>query len=140
MSGLFVGGLALTLLLLLTVATWIGYAAVYRPVRVAKATRYFVTDRRVLIRRGTEELHLDRARIAYVITAAWNARATGGDPRRDLFLVLDGKDARAFSSSGAFGPGTSDRLVPMFAAIEDADEASDLLNVSRISATEPRAA
>jgi hypothetical protein len=135
-SGLLVGGVALAVLMLVTVACFIGYSAVIRPVLLAKKTRYFVTDRRVLIRRGFEELHLDRQRIAYVITAPW----TVGGTRRDLFLVLDGPQARAFSPSGAFGNGGDERLVPMFAAIEDADTAAGLLHVSRISISESRQA
>lgn len=137
-SGVFVGAVALALLLLVSVAVWIGYVAIWRPVRLARATRYFVTDRRVLIRRGAEELHLDRQRIAYVITAPFS-QTRDGDTRRDLFLVLDGKDARAYSPSGAFG-GDQDKLVPMFAAIEDADSATELLEVSRISISEARQA
>ena len=137
-SGVFVGAVALALLLLASVAVWIGYVAIWRPVRLARATRYFVTDRRVLIRRGAEELHLDRQRIAYVITAPFS-QTRDGDTRRDLFLVLDGKDARAYSPSGAFG-GDQDKLVPMFAAIEDADSATELLEVSRISISEARQA
>lgn len=135
-SAMLVGGVALGVLLLASVALFIGYAALVRPVRLARATRYFVTDRRVLIRRGPEELHLDRQRIAYVITAPWR----DGDARRDLFLVLDGPQARAFSPSGAFGGADEERLVPMFAAIEDADTATELLHVSRISLTEARQA
>lgn len=137
-SGLLVGGVALAVLLLVSVAAWIGYAALVRPIRLARATRYFVTDRRVLIRRGSEELHLDRQRIAYVITAPGPGRASA--TRRDMFLVLDGPQARAFSPSGAFGGADEERLVPMFAAIEDADTASELLHVSRISITEARQA
>jgi hypothetical protein len=135
-AALLAFGVALAVLLLASVAVWVGYAALIRPVLVARKTRYFVTDRRVLIRRGTEELHLDRERIAYVITAPWRE----GHARRDLFLVLDGKGARAFSPSGAFGGNDADRLVPMFAAIEDADTATELLHVSRISITEERQA
>ena len=136
-SGMLVGGVGLAVLLLVTVAFYIGYAAVLRPVLLARKTRYFVTDRRVLIRRGNEELHLDRQRIAYVITAPWR----DGGTRRDLFLVLDGPQARAFSPSGAFGGRVDEqRLVPMFAAIEDADTASELLHVSRISISESRQA
>lgn len=128
-SFVLVGGVALSALLLVSVAFYIGYAAVVRPVLLARKTRYFVTDRRVLIRRGREELHLDRERIAYVITAPWR-----DGTRRDLFLVLDGPKARAFSPSGAFGQGEDEqRLVPMFAAIEDADAASEVLDVGRIS-------
>ena len=135
-SGLLVGGVALAVLLLVSVACFIGWAAVVRPVLLARKTRYFVTDRRVLIRRGLEELHLDRQRIAYVITAPWR----DGGSLRDLFLVLDGPQARAFSPSGAFGGGDDERLVPMFAAIEDADTASNLLDVGRISTSAPRQA
>ncbi len=129
-SGVLVAAVALSVLLLVSVALYIGYAAVLRPVLLARKTRYFVTDRRVLIRRGNEELHLDRQRIAYVITAPWR----DGGTRRDLFLVLDGPKARAFSPSGAFGRREDEqRLVPMFSAIEDADTASEVLDVGRIS-------
>ena len=126
-SGVLVAAVGLAVLLLVTVAFCIGYASVLRPVLLARKTRYFVTDRRVLIRRGDEELHLDRQRIAYVITAPWR----DGGTRRDLFLVLDGPQARAFSPSGAFGgAGDEQRLVPMFAAIEDAETASNLLHAA----------
>lgn len=132
-----IGAVALVVLLLAGVAVFVGYTAVLRPWLLRRETRYFVTDRRVLIRRGSEELHLDRGHIAYVITAPWRE----GSPRRDLYLVLDGPQARAFSPSGAFGGGNPDeRLVPMFAAIEDADAATAVLHVSRISLSEGREA
>ncbi|MDF2692246.1 MAG: hypothetical protein K0S65_629 [Labilithrix sp.] len=135
-AAVLVGGVALVLLLLAGVAAFVGYSAVLRPWRLARATRYFVTDRRVLIRRGTEELHLDRERIAYVITAP----SREGSARRDVYLVLDGPQARAFSPSGAFGGADEERLVPMFSAVEDADTATEVLHVSRISLTEEREA
>ena len=100
-AAVLVAGVGLVVLLLAAVAIFVGYSALLRPWRLARATRYFVTDRRVLIRRGTEELHLDRQRIAYVITAPWRE----GSARRDIYLVLDGPQARAFSPSGAFGGG-----------------------------------
>jgi hypothetical protein len=135
-SAVLVGGVALVVLLLAGVACFVGDSAVLRPSRLARATRYFVTDRRVLIRRGTEELHLDRQRIAYVITAPWRE----GSARRDVYLVLDGPHARAFSPSGAFGGTDERRLVPMFAAVDDADTATAVLHVSRISLNEAHAA
>jgi hypothetical protein len=136
-SAVLVGGVALTVLLLAGVACFVAYSALLRPWRLARATRYFVTDRRVLIRRGTEELHLDRERIAYVITAPWRE----GSARRDVYLVLDGPQARAFSPSGAFGKGGDEqRLVPMFTAVDDADTATAVLHVSRISLTGAREA
>ena len=136
-SGMLVLAVGLVVLLVAVVALWIGYAALVKPTLLARATRYFVTDRRVLIRRGTEELHLDKQRIAYVISSPFRA----GDRKRDLFLVLDGPQARAYAPSGAFEHGAGfggrdeERLVPMFAAIDDADAATDALHVSRISLT-----
>jgi hypothetical protein len=136
---LLVAGVALAALLLAAVALFGAYAAWVRPVRLAMATRYFVTDRRVLIRRGHEELHLDRSRIADVIvTPASGARPPAGahlrsrgvteDGVKDLFLVLDGPRARAFASSGAFAGGAADgKLVPVFAGVEDAEAVGALL-------------
>jgi hypothetical protein len=118
---LLVGAVALGMLLLLTAAVGVGYAALVRPSRLVRETRYIVTNARVLIRRGNEELTLDRSRIAYVIDA----------PSRrlhDVFLVLDGPQARAFAPSGAFGEDDrDDALRPVFAAIEDADTVGRIL-------------
>ncbi len=130
-AGVLIGGVGLVVLLLAGVACFVAYSAVIRPWLLARATRYFVTDRRVLIRRGPEELHLDRQNIAYVITAPWR----DGSSRRDVYLVLDGKQARAFSPSGAFGGADEQKLVPMFSAVDDADTATAVLHVSRISLT-----
>lgn len=141
LSGLLAFGVGLAALFLAAVAVGIGYLAIVRPILLAKETRYFVTDRRVLIRRGTEELHLDRHHIAYVITAPRRTLRHGrADGQRDLFIVLDGPQARAFSPSGAFGGADEERLVPMFSAIEDADTATELLHVSRISLEDTRQA
>ncbi len=118
---ILVAGVALGALLLIAVALGVAYSAWIRPVRLAQATRYFVTNRRVLIRRGSEELHLDRSRIAYVIAA----------PSRglhDLFLVLDGPQARALAAMGAFGGGDGGALVPVFASIEDAETVGAILH------------
>jgi hypothetical protein len=118
---LLVGAAALGMLLLLAVSAGAGYAALVRPSRLARETRYFVTNARVLIRRGNEELALDRSRIAYVIDA----------PSRklhDVFLVLDGPQARALAPSGAFGgERTDDALRPVFSAIDDADTVGRIL-------------
>jgi hypothetical protein len=124
LAGLLVGGVALGMLLLLAIAVGVGYAAVLRPWRLAKVTRYFVTSSRVLIVRGNEELSLDRSRIAYVIDAPWRKL-------HDVFLVLDGPQARAMAPSGAFG--TEDRddsLRPVLAAIADADTVGEILKTA----------
>jgi hypothetical protein len=127
----FVGAAALGLLLLLAVAVGVAYASVIRPLRLKRATRYFVTDARVLIRRGSEELHLDRSRIAYVIDAPLrkSTRNVGG-ALHDVFLVLDGPQARAMAMSGAFGEQDADVLRPVFTAIADADTVNELLRES----------
>ena len=126
--GVLVAGAALGLLLLLAVAIAVGYAALIRPMRIARATRYFVTNARVLIRRGNEELHLDRSRIAYVIDAPLGG-ATPHDPGglHDVFLVLDGPQARAMATSGAFGGEETGVLRPVFSAIVDAETVNGIL-------------
>lgn len=113
---------ALGMSMLLAIAAGVAYAAVLRPARLTRKTRYFVTDARVLIRRGEEELSLDRSHIAYVIDA----------PSRklhDVFMVLDGPHARAMAPSGAFGSEDSsvDGLRPVFTAINDADTVGQIL-------------
>jgi hypothetical protein len=134
MLALFVASAALGSLLLLAVGLGIAYAAALRPVRLARQTRYFVTDARVLIRRGVEELHLDRSRIAYVIDALAGTAMSAERVRalHDVFLVLDGPYARAMAASGAFdGEGDALRgdgaLRPVFNAIQDAETVTALL-------------
>jgi len=121
----FVGGASLGLLLLLAVACLVAYAAFLRPLRLARQTRYFVTDQRVLIRRGDEELSLDRSRIVYVIDAP-------SKRLHDVFLVLDGPQARALAPSGAFGEEGSGSLRPVFASIDDADTVSQILRREQV--------
>lgn len=120
----FVVGIVLAVAVVAAVAVSLGYAAVVRPLRLTRATRYFVTDRRVLIRRGDEELHLDRDRITAVIaTPATDERAS-----RDVYLVLDGPRSRALASHGAFDPRGVESLVPVLSALSDADSACALLD------------
>lgn len=129
---LLVSGVGLGLALLVAVAAGTGWAAGLRPRMLARETRYFVTDRRVLIRRGREELHLDRSRIAYVIFAPSTALMRGRSELQDVFLVLDGPHARALAASGAFSGGFArgegdGTLQPVLAAIDDSDTVGTLL-------------
>jgi len=120
LSVLLVAAVATAVLLVLGLGASALYTAWIKPARMVRNTRYFVTNRRVLIRRGDEELYLERGRIAYVIA----------QPKRSstsLFLVLDGPQARGMSVSGAWGGETTGRLQPVFEAIADADTASELL-------------
>lgn len=115
-------GFGLMVLLLLSIAGYLIYDAVIRPGLLAKQTRYLVTNKRVLIQRHTEELHLDRSRIIDVIAEPV------GDGLRTLFLVLDGPRARAVAASGAFGEmGRGPHLLPVFESVEDADSVSRIL-------------
>ncbi|HEY1960071.1 MAG TPA: hypothetical protein VGH28_30890 [Polyangiaceae bacterium] len=125
-STMLVAGVAIATLLVVVCAVAVAHWALLRPFQLTRRTRYFITDRRVLIRRGQDELHLDRSRIAYVIEAP---RASA---RADVFLVLDGPQARALAASGAFGErGEGDTLLPVFAEIEDPETASAILRGPR---------
>ncbi len=135
LSTMLVAGVVLATLLVVACAVAVGHWALLRPMTLTRQTRYFITDRRVLIRRGHDELHLDRSRIAYVIEAP---RASS---RADVFLVLDGPQARALAASGAFGErGESDTLLPVFAEIDDPETASAILRAPRpeVSSVPPR--
>jgi hypothetical protein len=113
--------LTLSVALLGSAAVAILYVNVIRPAWLDRETRYLVTDRRVLIQRGQEELHLDRERIVDVI----DAPANGG--KTHLFLVLDGPRARAFAPSGAFGEENGGGLQPVLKLIEDAEAVTKIL-------------
>jgi hypothetical protein len=118
---------ALTAVLLACVAIGLGYIALVRPARLVQKTRYLITDRRVLIQRGNEELCLDRERIVDVIDSPAQQRGL-----HDIFLVLDGPRARAVAASGAFGErDVENGLVPVFHSVADADEVSQILQVRR---------
>ena len=123
LSVLFVAGVSVATLLVAIAGSGVFWWAAVRPRRLASETRYFVTTTRVLICRGQEELSLDRTRIAYVI-------ATENAGLADVFLVLDGPQARALAPSGAFGEAPErDTLLPVLSSIEDGDGAVEVLRV-----------
>lgn len=115
-------GEGIAALLVLGAATYFLYEAFVAPAKNLTRTRYLITDRRVLIQRGREELHLDRERIVDVIPA----RTAGG--LTDVFLVLDGPRARALAIGGAFGEGdVGPQLSPVLESVEDAESVSRIL-------------
>ncbi|AKT44132.1 hypothetical protein [Chondromyces crocatus] len=116
-----VAALALTIVLLTAAGVATLYATVVRPARLDRETRYLITDLRVLIQRGDEELHLDRTRIIDVI----DAPGPGGV--RDVFLVLDGPRARAVAASGAFGEPPGLGLQPVLHAVTDVESVRQAL-------------
>ncbi len=128
-----VASLSLMIVLLVSVAVGLFYAAIVRPARLSKRTRYLITDRRVLIQRGDEELHLDRSRIAFVIEAPADRGLS------DVFLVLDGPRARAVAASGAFGEARGQGLQPVLHRVADVDAIQQILRAPAADAF-PRAA
>jgi hypothetical protein len=131
-EGLFAGlviGVALSVLFVVGAAVLLAHATLIRPRRLTRDTRYYVTNRRVLIRRGAEELSLERSRVASVITVRsfrfFGALAVG--PMVDLFIVIDGPRSRGMAVGGAFGRDDGDALSPVFAAIGDANLAHEAL-------------
>jgi hypothetical protein len=115
-------GILLAVLLMVAVAAYLAYDAVIRQGLMVKDTRYLVTNKRVLIQRRGEELHLDRTQIFDVIDAP------AGDGLRDIFIVLDGPRARAVAASGAFGEmARGPHLRPVFEAVQDAESVSRIL-------------
>ncbi len=115
-------GMGSTILLLIGIGCYLVYDAIIRSGYLAAYTRYLVTNKRVLIQRRTEELHLDRQKIYEVI------ESPSGDGLHDVFLVLDGPRARAVAASGAFGEiSRGPHLRPVFEAVEDAEGVSRIL-------------
>lgn len=118
---MLVASVSLTIVLLAASAVAMMYASLVQPARLEAQTRYLVTDRRVLIQRGHEELHLDRSRIVDVIDTP------AGKNLKDLFLVLDGPRAAALASSGAFGERAGGGLQPVLHLVADAESVTQIL-------------
>lgn len=116
-----VASLSLTQVLLLAAGGAVLYDTIVRPARLDAKTRYLITDRRVLIQRGDEELHLDRAQIVDII----DAPGLGG--LRDIFLVIDGPRARALAASGAFGEQPGRGLQPVLHRVADVESVRRIL-------------
>lgn len=121
--------MAVSVLAVMVTALVAGYYALLRPSRLRRETRYVVTDRRVLIQRGAEELLLDRDRIVDVIDAPQN------DGSHDLFLVLGGDNAHAHALAGAFGErvraGGASELLPVLRAVHDSETVREILARAR---------
>ncbi len=114
--------------LLLGVGASLLWSAVVRPGLLLHSTRYWITNRRVVIAQGPEELQLDRSRIVDVI----DAPAAGVHACHDLFLILDGPRARAVALQGAFGGGSGPReLRPVLRNVLDPEAVRRVLGPAR---------
>ncbi len=115
-------GQGIAIVLLLAVTGYLFHSSVIQPGRQIEKTRYLITNRRVLIQRNNEELHLDRQQIVDVIDIP-DFRGL-----HNVFLVLDGPRARAVELSGAFGESERDsHLRPVFQNVDDWESVSTLL-------------
>lgn len=116
-----VTAMSLSALLLLGMGAALLWSAVIEPGLLVQQTRYLITNQRVLIVQGREELQLDRAHIVDVIDAPAEA---GG---HDLFLVLDGPRARGLAVSDAFQRPDTPELQPVLRQLPDAEQPERLL-------------
>jgi hypothetical protein len=86
---------AITWVVLVAIGAYLVWHGLFRARNLGRDTEYVVTNTRVLIRRGTIELSLDRRRVVDV------AEAEAPFGLRHLVLVLDGPGSRALADSGA---------------------------------------
>lgn len=107
--------MALTATLTTIVGLGLAWQGVLRARAMRSDTEYVLTNRRLLIRRGRTELSLDRARIVEVAeTRSWPGLT-------NLYLVLDGPDARALADSGALSTiaPSRDAMMPVLFELRD---------------------
>lgn len=112
--------LALTTALLLATGASLFWTALVARAARDRSTRYLVTDRRVVITQGDDELQLDRSRIVDLI------ETRDGDAT-NVFLILDGPRARAVATSGAFEAEADEELRPVLRGVVDADSVRRIL-------------
>ncbi len=111
-------GLLLTVLVVGSITWQLGRQVILRRLRALRSTSYLISNKRVVIQRGEEELHLERSHIVEVI----DSRQAEG--RGTLFLVLDGPRSRGFAAAGAFGePVEFTELSPVFEQLDDPEGA-----------------
>jgi len=112
-------GLVFAFLGILLVSSFIARSVFVDRARSLKNTRYLISNKRVLIQCGRNELHLDRRNIVDIIDTP------AGVGKSNLFLVLDGPRARALAANGAFQDDTHSHaeLMPVFECVQDGEGA-----------------
>ncbi|MGE0788927.1 MAG: hypothetical protein AB7S26_24855 [Sandaracinaceae bacterium] len=120
---LLFAAMALTATLILAIGVGLAWHGIVRARGLGRDTEYLLTNRRLLIRRGPTELSLDRARIVDV------AETRGWLGLSNMYLVLDGPDARALADSGALGVITPsrDQVPPILYELKDTKPLRTLL-------------
>jgi hypothetical protein len=128
--------MALTAGVILSVGLGLAWHGILRARAMGHDTEYVLTDKRLLIRRGHTELSLDRSRIVDV------AETTGFRGVTNLYLVLDGPEARALADSGALkkiAP-SRDSVPPVLYELRDPTGVCSLLLGRRSRPSVPRPA
>jgi hypothetical protein len=120
---LLFAAVALTAALMLAVGLGLGWHGILRARAMGRDTEYVLTETRLLIRRGRTELSIDRARIVDV------AERAGWRGVTNVYLVLDGPDARALATSGALQPipPSRDSVPPVLYEVRDPSRVRSLL-------------
>ncbi|HJL18051.1 MAG TPA: hypothetical protein RMH99_20475 [Sandaracinaceae bacterium LLY-WYZ-13_1] len=121
---LLFAAMALTATLILAVGIGLVWHGVWRARAMGHDTEYVLTDRRLMIRRGRTELSLDRGRIVDV------AETPGWRGLTNLYLVLDGPEARALADSGALSvvAPSRDGVPPVLYELRDPGDLRSLLS------------
>lgn len=125
-SGIWIllfGAMALTATVILAVGVGLAWHGILRARAMGHDTEYILTDLRLLIRRGRTELSLDRSRIVDVApTPGWRGLT-------NLYLVLDGPEARALADSGALSviAPSRDGVPPVLYELRDPNDLCALL-------------
>jgi hypothetical protein len=130
---LLFAAVAITWGIMLAVGLGLVWYGVLRARRLGHETEYVVTDRRLLIRRGTIELSVDRRRIVDVV----DAPASRG--LHHLFLLLDAPHSRALGVSGALGPllPSRDPVPPVLYDLRDIEPVKRMLLGSDVRRSRP---
>mgnify|MGYP006905789361 CR=1 FL=1 len=133
---LLFGAMALTATLILAVGIGLTWHGILRARAMGRDTEYVVTEGRILIRRGTTELSLARQRVVDV------AETRGWRGLTNLYLVLDGPDARALADSGALSAiaPSRDAVLPVLFDLEDTRAIRHLLGARTSRPSLPHAA
>jgi len=125
-------GMGAAIFVIFGTALFLAKTTLVKRARSLYETRYVISNKRVLIQRGREELHLERNRIIDVI------ETPAGEGTRTLFLVIDGPRARALAIGGAFGEAEhGPDLRPVIEFVRDSDGARRALPGGKISVPPP---
>ncbi|MEM9070422.1 MAG: hypothetical protein AAGE52_18095 [Myxococcota bacterium] len=120
---LLFSAVAISFVCIVTIGLGLIWHGSVRARRFGRDTEYLLTERRLVIRRGTVELSVDRSQIVDV------AAQPAGAGLQHLFLMLDAPQSRAISDSGALGPllPARDSVPPVLFELRDGERVRELI-------------